>query len=257
MLSDRELLRYSRQLLLEGFDISGQEKLKNSRVLIVGLGGLGCIVSMYLTGAGIGSLVLADGDKLDLTNLHRQILYKETDVNKNKALAAKDNLSGLNDSVEILAIDSYLDSKNLPKVLCDIDLVVDATDNYTVRFELNTACLSRSIPIISAAAARFEGQIAIIDPALGGPCYRCLYTDTDQTSALSCSESGVLPPLLGVLGSLQAFEVIRYLSGLDRIPTESLLFVDLLNLDFRRLKHPAKSDCLTCSHLRGKKTSKS
>ena len=253
MLSDTELLRYSRQLLLEDFDISGQEKLKNSRILVAGLGGLGSIVSMYLTGAGIGSLVLADGDKLDVTNLHRQILYKETDVSKNKALAAKANLLALNSGVEILAIDKYLKSENLSEILDDIDLVVDATDNYPARFDLNLACLSRSIPIISAEAARFEGQIAIIDPSSGGPCYQCLYSETGQTSALSCSESGVLPPLLGVLGSLQAFEVIRYLSGFERIPAESLLFVDLLNLDFRRVRHPARSDCSTCSYLRGER----
>ena len=250
LLNDQELFRYSRQLLLEDFDISGQEKLKKSRILIAGLGGLGSIVSMYLAGAGVGCLVIADGDDIDITNLHRQILYRESDVGLNKAKAASNNLSALNGEIEFLRIDKYLDSGNLPSILKNIDIVVDATDNYTARYDLNRACLSRSIPIISASAQRFEGQITIIHPASGGPCYRCLYADTDQEAALSCSEGGILSPILGVLGSLQAFEVVRFLCGFEKILVDSILFVDLATLDFRRVKYFVKKDCPDCSYLR-------
>ena len=150
MLTDQELIRYSRQLLLEDLDISGQEKLKKARVLIAGLGGLGNIVSMYLAGAGVGCLVIADGDEIDITNLHRQILYKESDVGLDKAKAARNNLLDLNSEIEIFSINQYLNSENLPSALKNIDIVVDATDNYASRYDLNRACLSRGIPIISA-----------------------------------------------------------------------------------------------------------
>ena len=250
LLSEQELYRYSRQLLLEDFGIPGQESLKNSRVLIAGLGGLGSIVAMYLTGACVGCLVLADDDNVDLTNLHRQILYRESDIGQNKARSARDNLSLLNSEVKHVVIKQHLDSENLPSLLENVDLAVDATDDYVSRFNLNRACLNRSIPLVSAAAVRFEGQIAIIHPTSGGPCYRCLYTDANQSVALSCNESGVLPPVLGVLGSLQAFEVIRCLCNLGKQSVDSLLFVDLVNLDFRRIRYTAKNDCPDCSFLR-------
>ena len=250
MLTDQELFRYSRQLLLEDFDISGQEKLKKARVLIAGLGGLGSIVSMYLAGAGVGCLVIADGDEIDITNLHRQILYKESDVGLDKTKAARNNLLDLNSEIEIFSINQYLNSENLPSALKNIDIVVDATDNYASRYDLNRACLSRGIPIISASAQRVEGQITIIYPALGGPCYRCLYDDTSHYAALSCSQEGILSPILGILGSLQAYEVLRFICDFEEALVDSILFVDLAKLDFKRVKYSAKKDCPDCSYLR-------
>ncbi len=251
MLSDQELFRYSRQLLLENLDISGQEQLKKSRVLIAGLGGLGSIVAMYLAGAGVGCLVIVDGDEVDITNLHRQVLYKEADVGLDKSKAAQKNLLELNSEVDILTFDRALDSENILSVLKEVDIVVDSTDNYTARYNLNRACLSLGIPMVSASAQRFEGQITIINPALGGPCYRCLYTDDSQHEALSCSEGGILSPILGVLGSLQAFEVVRFLCNFEKALVDSILFIDLLTLDFRQVKYSAKKDCPDCSRLRG------
>ena len=250
MLTDQELFRYSRQLLLENFDISGQEKLKKARVLVVGLGGLGSIVSMYLASAGVGWLVIADGDEVDITNLHRQVLYKESDVGLDKTKAARNNLLDLNSEIEVFSINQYLNEENLPNALKKIDIVVDATDNYTARYDLNRACLSRGIPIVSASAQRVEGQITIIYPALGGPCYRCLYHDASHDAALSCSQEGILSPILGILGSLQAYEVVRFICNFEEALVDSILFVDLATLDFKRVKYSAKKDCPDCSCLR-------
>lgn len=250
MLIDAQLLRYNRQILLQDFDIAGQERLLQSRVLIVGLGGIGCPAALYLAAAGVGRLVLADGDAVELSNLQRQIAHATSAIGSNKARSAAAALAALNPEVQLEVIDTALTESAMHPLLARVDLVLDATDNYPVRFALNRACIAAGVPMVSAAAVRSEGQLAVFDPTRGGPCYRCLYHETAADTALSCAESGVLAPVVGVLGSLQAMEALKVLSGFGAVLRDSLLLVDLRSMEFRRLALPVRAQCPACSHLR-------
>ena len=246
MLTDEQLQRYGRQILLHDFDIAGQEKLLAATVMVVGLGGLGSPVAMYLAAAGVGHLVLVDGDQVESSNLQRQIAHTEANIGENKAKSAEATVSALNHEVAITVVDEHLSEKDLPARLEGVDLVVDATDNYPIRFALNRACIAAGIPLVSAAAVRTEGQLAVFHPAGGGPCYRCLYPEEGDDTALSCSASGVLAPVVGVLGSLQALEAIKWLADFGESSTGKLLVLDLLTLEVRRLSLAARDDCPDC-----------
>lgn len=250
MLTDAQLLRYNRQILLQDFDIAGQERLQRSRVLVVGLGGLGCPAALYLAAAGVGELVLADGDAVELSNLQRQIAHTNRNIGTNKARSAAAAITALNPDVRVEIVEQALTEQTMPALVSRVDLVLDATDNYPVRFALNRACIGAERPLISAAAVRTEGQLAVFDPVRGGPCYRCLYAESEENTALTCSESGVLAPLVGVIGSLQAMEALKLLSGFGQVLRGQLLVLDLRNLDIRRLTLTAREDCPDCAHLR-------
>jgi len=250
MLTDAQLMRYNRQILLQDFDIAGQERLLRSRVLVVGLGGLGCPAALYLAAAGVGELVLADGDAVELGNLQRQIAHTNGDIGTNKARSAAQAIAALNPEVRVDVIDQALTEDAMPAVVSRVDLVVDATDNYPARFALNRACIAGARPMVSAAAVRTEGQVAVFDPHRGGPCYRCLYSEGGDNTALACSEGGVLAPLVGVIGSLQAMEALKVLTGFGEALRGKLLVVDLRNLDILTLRLEARPDCPACSHLR-------
>ncbi len=249
MLSDAQLMRYSRQILLHDFDVAGQERLLRSRVLVVGLGGLGCPAALYLAAAGVGELLLADGDDVELSNLQRQIAHTGDDIGTNKARSAAVAIAALNPEVKIEVIARELVEDSMPELVARVDLVVDATDNYPVRFALNRACIAAGVPLVSGAAVRTEGQVAVFDPVRGGPCYRCLYARDEATTALSCSDSGVLAPLVGVIGSLQAMEALKLLSGFGETLRGKLLLLDLRTMDIRQLTLPPRSDCPDCAHL--------
>jgi adenylyltransferase/sulfurtransferase len=249
MLDDTELLRYSRQLLLPDFDIAGQERLKAGSVLVLGLGGLGCPAALYLAAAGVGRLVLADGDAVDSSNLQRQIAHGEADCGVNKAASAGSAIAALNSRVQVDVIPQRLDRDLLDTLVSTVDVAVDATDNYSSRFALNRACIAAHKPLVSAAAVRSEAQVAVFDPHGGGPCYRCLYAEDADDSALSCSETGVLAPLVGVVGSLQAMEALKLLSGFGEIPRGRLLMLDLKAGDFRSLALARRPGCPDCGHL--------
>ena len=250
MLSDEQLLRYSRQILMPEFDIKGQESLLGATVLVVGLGGLGCPAALYLAAAGVGHLVLVDPDTVELSNLQRQIAHGTSDIERSKAHSAAASIAELNPEVNTRVLTYALAEEHMPALLKDVDVVVDATDNYPVRFSLNRACIAAAVPLVSAAAIRTEGQLSVFDPARGGPCYRCLYPHEGATTALSCSESGVLAPLVGVLGSLQAMEVIKLISGYGDPLCGRLLMLDLQSMDIRTLTLPPRLDCPDCGHLR-------
>jgi len=249
MLSDEQLLRYNRQILLHEFDVAGQERLQQSSVLVVGLGGLGCPAALYLAAAGVGRLVLADGDDVELSNLQRQIAHGQSDIGSNKAASAAASIAALNPEVSVEVVPHRLEPADLPGLLVGMDLVLDASDNYPVRYALNRACIAAAIPLVSAAAVRSEGQLALFDPVRGGGCYRCLYPVEGSTTALSCSDSGVLAPVVGVLGSLQAMEALKVLSGFGDPLRGQLLLLDLRCMDIRRLALPARADCVDCGHL--------
>lgn len=246
MLTDQALLRYSRQIMLPGLDVAGQQALGGARVLVVGLGGLGSACAQYLAGAGVGHLLLADGDVVELSNLPRQVLHSESRVGRNKAESSAQTLAEMNAEIALSVLPRRLQAEELPALCRQVDIVVDATDNFATRCALNQACIESGRPLVSAAAIRLEGQLAVFDTARGGPCYRCLYPEPVDDSALRCSENGVLGPVVGVLGALQALETIKHLAGPAAPLHEALLLVDLANLEFTRLRLHRRSDCPAC-----------
>ena len=247
MLSDEQLERFSRQILLNDFDVACQEKLLVARVLVVGLGGLGAPAAMYLAAAGVGHLVLVDGDEVELANLQRQISHGQADLGRNKAESAADTLRGICPAVQLTVLPERLEGEALQQQVAAVDLVIDATDNYPTRFALNRACIAAGVPLVSGAAVRAEGQVCVFHAAEGGPCYRCLYPTEGSSTALSCSQSGVLAPLVGVIGSLQAMEAIKVLAGYGRSLQGRVLMLDLGSMEVRPLALARRADCPDCS----------
>ncbi len=246
MLSDAELLRYSRQILLADLDVAGQLRLKHSKVLIVGLGGLGSPVALYLAAAGVGELHLADFDLVDSSNLQRQILHDTPHAGQLKTRSARERLRALNPLLQLQVHEQKLQPDNLQQLVQAVDLVLDCTDNFLIRDQLNAACLAARVPWVSGAAIRLAGQVTVFDPRTAdNPCYRCLFPQQDQTQ-LGCNEAGVLGPLVGVVGSLQAGEAIKLLAGFGRLLTGRLLLVDLAAPGFRELAYRRDPDCPAC-----------
>lgn len=246
-MKDEQLLRYSRQIMLPDVDIDGQEKLLASRVLIVGLGGLGSPVSIYLAAAGVGHLVLADFDTVELTNLQRQIVHGSDDIGRSKVESARDSLLANNPEIEVTCISQVMADDELEQQVALADAVVDCTDNFGVRFAINEACVRQKTPLISGAAIQLDGQISVYDTRdQESPCYRCLYPDGDDAQ-LTCSESGVIAPLVGMIGTIQAMEALKVLIGFGRPLVGRLLLLDAKNLEWRSLKLKRDPQCPTCS----------
>jgi molybdopterin/thiamine biosynthesis adenylyltransferase len=248
MMNDEQLLRYSRQLMLTGVDVAGQEKWLAARVLVVGLGGLGCPAAMYLAAAGIGQLTLVDHDTVDLSNLQRQIAHTTAGIGRYKVDSARDTLMALNPSVVVDTVPHRLDVAELAALVAAHDAVLDCTDNFNVRFALNAACVQARVPLVSAAAIRLEAQISVFDARQSeAPCYRCLYQE-DAEADLSCAHNGVLAPLVGVVGSLQALECLKLLANLGTSLNGRLLLLDAARLQWRELQLRKNPDCPVCRH---------
>ena len=251
MLNDEELLRYSRQILLKHVDVAGQLRLKNSKVLIVGLGGLGSPVALYLAAAGVGELYLVDFDTLDVSNLQRQIVHDTAALGVLKVESAQARLQGLNPHIAVQAISDKLTAENLPNLLQSIDVVVDCTDNFTIRSQLNAACFAAQKVLVSGAAIRADGQVSVYDPNNAqSPCYHCVFGDGEE-EGLTCSEAGVLGPLVGLIGSLQALEVLKIIAGFGEPLIGRLLLVDALSSRFRELKVRRDPQCKVCGVRHG------
>lgn len=247
MLSDAQLLRYSRQIMLADVDIDGQERWLASKVLIVGLGGLGSPAALYLAAAGVGELVLVDDDQVDLSNLQRQIVHTTARIGMNKVDSAAQMLREINPDIKIVTRAERLDEKALQALVARIDMVLDCTDNFSTRFALNRACVKHQKPLVSGAAIRMEGQIAVFQPGVeGSPCYQCLYKEGDD-EALTCSESGVLSPLVGIIGSMQALEALKVLANIGTSLTGRLLLLDAKHMEWRSLKLKPDPACPVCS----------
>tara|TARA_R110000796_G_scaffold241303_2_gene362684 strand:+ start:6331 stop:7095 length:765 start_codon:yes stop_codon:yes gene_type:complete len=243
---DQQLLRYSRQILLSQIDIAGQQRLLDSRVLIVGLGGLGAPVALYLAAAGVGTLVLADHDQVDLTNLQRQIIHQNADIGRAKVDSAGDRLQALNPQVTIRRIQQALADRTLQEAVADVDLVLDCSDNFATRQAVNVACVFLKKPLVSGAAIRLEGQLSVFDPRQAdSPCYQCLYGNGGE-EALSCSEAGVIGPLVGLVGSLQALEALKLLAGFGEPLVGRLLLIDALSSRFREMRIRRDPACACC-----------
>ena len=241
------LQRYSRHLVLPQIDVAGQQALLDSRALIVGAGGLGSAAALYLAAGGVGHLTIADGDSVELSNLQRQILHRTADIGRPKADSARDTLRALNPEIEVVALCERLQGARLQELVQAADIVLDGSDNFPTRFAVNAACVAARKPLVSGAAIRFEAQLAVFTPGRGdSPCYRCLYRDEGEAQE-SCENAGILGPLAGVIGSLQALEAIRLLLGIGEPAAGRLLVFDALGLNFRELRLRRDPDCPVCS----------
>ncbi|MGD8569174.1 MAG: molybdopterin-synthase adenylyltransferase MoeB [Gammaproteobacteria bacterium] len=247
-MNDDQLLRYSRQIMLPAVEYEGQQRLLDSRVLIIGMGGLGSPVAMYLAAAGVGQLVISDDDQVDLSNLQRQIIHSTADVGSAKTHSAKQTLQALNPDVHVETVDRRLSPQELAQYAGDVDVVVDASDNFDTRFLVNEACVATRKPLVSGAAIRLEGQVAVFrNDREGGPCYRCLYRDSGELTE-SCSESGVLAPIVGVIGSIQALETVKVLLNVGKNLDERLLLLDGTTMEWREIRLKKDPHCPVCSH---------
>lgn len=244
-LSDEEMLRYNRQIVLRGFDFDGQEALKAARVLVVGLGGLGCAAAPYLASAGVGHLTLLDFDTVSLSNLQRQVLHRDATLGQAKVLSAQSALAAINPHCNIEAIDAQLDRAALSALITRHDAVLDCTDNVTTREAINALCYRHRVPLISAAAIRMEGQLSVFTWQPGEPCYRCISRLFGE-QALSCVEAGVMAPLVGVMGTLQAMEAVKVLTTFGQPARGRLLMYDAMNAEFRTMKVAQDAHCEVC-----------
>lgn len=245
-MTDDELLRYSRQIMLPQIDVEGQQKLGHSRVLIIGLGGLGSPVAMYLAAAGVGQLELVDFDHVEVSNLQRQILHNTSNIGQAKTDSAKQHLEKINPLIEITTQNKKLDDKALTSAAKHADVVVDASDNFATRFAVNRACLAAKTPLVSAAAIRMEGQISVFrcDDAKA-PCYQCLYQDNGDEDS-NCTSNGVLAPMVGILGSMQALETLKLLLGIGESLSGKLMLFDGLTMQWRNMNLLKDPSCQAC-----------
>ena len=240
-----ELTRYHRQINLKGWDLEGQERLKAATVLVVGLGGLGCTVAQQLALAGVGQLILLDGDRVELSNLARQVLHEQSRIGHYKVNSAAEALARLNPHVQLTAIPEFADEVTLPDLLSGVDLVVDCCDNLASRNLINLCCRAAFVPLVMGSAIRFEGQVAFFGWGDEEPCYGCfsrLFAESDG----SCVVNGVAGPLVSLVGSLQALEALKFLTGVTAPQRGSLLLVDGLSLEFERVSLRPDPRCRVC-----------
>jgi molybdopterin/thiamine biosynthesis adenylyltransferase len=240
--SDEEVERYARHLVLRELGGPGQQKLKAARVLVVGAGGLGAPVSLYLAAAGVGTLVLVDPDAVDRSNLQRQVLYAEADLGRPKAAAAEERLMALNPNVEVEGLTVALTSENAHELVKGFDLVLDGTDDFATRFAVNQACMAAGIPLVSGAIGRWTGQVGVFS---GKPCYRCLVPEVPP-DAETCQAVGVVGALAGVVGSMMALEAVKLIVGAGEPLTGRLLIYDALAGQTRTVKIGADPECSVC-----------
>jgi len=250
-MNNDQLLRYSRQMMLPEIDAEGQSRLASARILIIGIGGLGSAVSIYLSAAGVGELVLVDFDKVDLSNLQRQIVHGTSDIGRLKVESARDHLLALNPDVGLTLVDHVLQGEELLQQVTAADIVVDASDNFQSRFAINEACVKTLTPLVSGAAIRFEAQLSVFNPADdNSPCYRCLYGENAAVEE-TCTENGVISPLLGIVGSIQAAEAMKLVMKIGKTLQGKLMLIDILNMEWHMATLPKNPDCPVCGHDAG------
>lgn len=245
-MNDEQLLRYSRHIMLPQMGIEGQQALADAKILIIGMGGLGSPAALYLAGAGVGQLTLVDDDSVELSNLQRQIIHHHNNIGERKVASAKSNLLAINPEIEILTIDQRLDEAALADQVQRADIILDASDNFATRFAINRACVQYKKPLVSGAAIQFEGQISVFDSRDNDcPCYSCLYPEKGE-DIQTCSESGVLAPVVGVIGSMQALEAIKLICGIGKPLYGRLLLFDALSLQWHSMNFKKDPHCPVC-----------
>lgn len=245
--TNEQLERYSRHIILKEVGAKGQKKLLNSKVLIIGAGGLGAPAAMYLAAAGIGTIGIADADEVDLSNLQRQIIHGTKDVGKAKVKSAKETMNEMNPDVTVNTYRTFVTSENILDLIKDYDFIIDGTDNFPAKFLINDACVMAGKPFSHAGIIRFQGQLLTYVPGKG-PCYRCVFKNPPPKDAVpTCKQAGVIGAMGGVIGSLQAMEAIKYLLGIGELLTGYLLTYDAITMNFRKIKlPPAAKDCGVC-----------
>ncbi|MCL1147787.1 molybdopterin-synthase adenylyltransferase MoeB [Shewanella marinintestina] len=245
ILSDAEILRYSRQISIKSMDFDGQEKLKQAKVLIIGAGGLGCAASQYLAVAGAGSMTLVDFDTVEISNLQRQVLHQDANVGQAKVDSAQQSLTALNPHIEINTINAVLDDHEIEALVEQHSIIMDCTDNVAVREQLNQSCFKHKKPLISAAAIRMEGMVTVFDYQDSTPCYHC-FSKLFGEQQLSCVESGILAPVVGMIGCLQAVEAIKVITNMGKTLAGRILMIDAMTMEFREMKLPKMPQCKVC-----------
>jgi molybdopterin/thiamine biosynthesis adenylyltransferase len=246
-MNDQQLLRYSRHILLDELGVEGQQRLQNAHALVVGAGGLGCPASLYLCAAGIGRLSIADSDRVDLTNLQRQILYGTADIGSSKVLAARTQLGKLNPEVEVVPLALRLEGDALERSVAAADLVLDCSDNFATRHAINRACVRHAKPLVSGAAIRFDAQLAVFDRrAADSPCYACLFPESSDAEDVQCAVMGVLAPLTGMIGAMQALEAIKLIADAGTSMSGRLLLFDAKGAEWRTLRVKKDPACAVC-----------
>ena len=246
-MNDNQLLRYSRQIMLPQIDIEGQQKLLAANILIVGAGGLGSPAAIYLAAAGVGNITIYDDDEVDLSNLQRQIAHHTADIGIDKVISTQQTLNKLNPDVNVRAVKQRLAGELLDLEVIKADVVLDCSDNFITRFAINSACVRHQKPLVSGAAIRFEGQVSVFTPGKNNsPCYNCLY-HSEGEEAQTCATNGVIAPITGIVGSIQALEAMKLIVGAGETLIGRLLLIDGLTMEFNVMKFKKNPLCPTCS----------
>jgi adenylyltransferase/sulfurtransferase len=248
--TDEQLLRYSRHVLLDALGIEGQQRILSSHALVVGAGGLGSPAALYLASAGIGKLTLADGDTVDFTNLQRQVLHTVDRVGMQKAESGKVALAAINPEVQVAPLNERLSGEQLNALVASADIVLDCSDNFSTRHAINRACVRYRKPLVSGAAIRFDGQVSVYDLRSGeSPCYHCLFPEGDDAEEVRCAVMGVFAPLTGIVGTMQAAEALKLVAGIGETLTGRLLLIDALTMQWRTVNFRKDSQCGACGPI--------
>ena len=248
-MDDPQLLRYSRHILLDQIGIEGQQRLLASHALIIGAGGLGSPVALYLGSAGVGRITVVDHDTVDVTNLQRQIAHSLADVGQSKATSIAQSIAAINPDVLVTVITQRADDELLGKLVQGADVVLDCTDNFATRHAINRACVEHQKPLVSGAAIRFDGQIAVYDPRNAlSPCYACVFPESSAPVDAACATMGVFAPLVGIIGSIQAAEALKVLTATGQLLTGRLLMLDALSMSWSEVRMPKDGACGVCGH---------
>lgn len=252
-MDDQQLLRYSRHILLDEVGIDGQERWLAGHALVIGAGGLGSPVSLYLAASGVGRITLCDPDTVDLTNLQRQIVHHTDSVGRPKVESARDTLARINPHAQVIALCEKLAGARLEALVADSDVVVDASDNFATRHAVNRACVKHGVPLVSGAAVRFDGQVAVFDPRRpDSPCYHCLFPESAEHEEVQCSVMGVFAPLVGIIGAVQAAEALKVMAAVGEPLVGRLQLLDARSMQWRSIRMPRDPGCPVCGGDRGR-----
>jgi molybdopterin/thiamine biosynthesis adenylyltransferase len=246
-MNDDQLLRYSRHVLLDEIGIEGQQRLLDARALVIGAGGLGSAALMYLASAGVGHLTIVDHDRVDLTNLQRQIVHGQDRIGQPKAASAARTLAGLNDGIALTVLTERADASRLLELVGEVDVVLDCSDNFATRHAVNAACVARRVPLVSGAAVRFDAQLSVYDVRGDGPCYACVFPADAAFEDVACSTMGVFAPLVGIIGSMQAAEALKLLAGAGETLTGRLQMLDARAMAWSEIRIHRDPACPVCA----------
>ena len=246
-MNDEQLLRYSRHLLLEEIDVAGQEKLLGSHVLIIGAGGLGSAAAPYLASAGVGKITLVDHDKVELTNLQRQIMHSQNSIGKSKVESGKQFLQNMNPMLEVNGIESKATKALLDSLLPSVDIVLDCTDNFSTRHMINAACVQHQTPLVSGSALKLDGQVSVFDPRNAkSPCYACIFSPDEQFEEVSCATMGIFSPLVGIIGAMQAAQALQVLIGFGEPLVGRLMLWNGRTTQIDEIRISRNAECSVC-----------